>query len=422
MLTSTDILFLFIVKCSIFINYKFLFELAPFFASDLGISLRQLTTILALPEVAVFLGAFISPFLDKIPIYNLIFWTYIEIGITTGLVALLRIWPGTPVYALLLVLRFLFGVGYAFITPAISTLILEWTPEHIRGRAMSFVWFGRTAVTFTFPILGYIVENYPDEEIWLGLGIISILLAFIFYYSIPEKARRHTSSVNEPLFSNSENVEGNLAVRYCRISKKLVQNVRFIAVMSFGFLQSLGSVLVPVLFGVWLKNEYGYNAAQVGEAVLSLSVGDVLAFMVSFFMVDRFGVLSTLYFATGCEVMVALIFGLAPGLGLKSRIILIMFEDVGTDIAFFCSITWSRHISEHTFVVLTCLFAIFAMGKAVMVVLAPIIWSLLEEHVAWSPMSLVMLLSGFLVLLATLGIAVGEYVHRKNSYIYQLIP
>jgi len=399
-----------------------LFELAPFFASDFGISLRQLTTVLALPEVAVFLGAFISPFLDKLPIYNLIFWTYIEIGITTGLVALLRIWPGTPVYAFLLVLRFLFGVGYAFITPAISALVLEWTPENIRGRAMSFVWFGRTAVSFSFPILGYLVENYPDEEIWLGLGIISILLAFIFYYSIPEKARRHTSSSREPLFSNVENDQGSLAVSYCRLIRKLVPNVRFIAVISFGFLQSLGSVLVPILFGVWLKNEYGYNAAQVGKAVLSLSVGDVLGFMGSFFMVDRFGILPTLYFATVCEVIVALIFGLAPGLGLKSRIILIMFEDAGTDLAFFCSITWSRQISEHTFVVLTCLFAIFAMGKAIMVVLAPIIWSLLEEHITWSPMSLVMLLSGFLLLLATLGIAVGEFVHKKSSYMYQLIP
>jgi len=71
MLKYIDILFLFFVKCSLFMNYKFMYELAPFFAKDFGITVRQLTNTLALPEVAIFLCAFISPFLDAIPPYKL---------------------------------------------------------------------------------------------------------------------------------------------------------------------------------------------------------------------------------------------------------------------------------------------------------------------------------------------------------------
>jgi len=134
-----DIIFLFFVKTSLFTNYKFMYELAPFFAKDFGISFRQLTTTLALPEVAIFLCAFISPFLDKIPAYKLGFWMSFECAIVTGLVALLRLLPTETTYIFLLILRFLFGFGYALVTSSIATIIGDNTPDNMRGRAMSFV-------------------------------------------------------------------------------------------------------------------------------------------------------------------------------------------------------------------------------------------------------------------------------------------
>jgi len=142
MLKNIDILFLYFVKISLFMNYKFMYELAPFFARDLGISLDQLTASLALPEIAIFLCAFISPFLDRIPQYKLGFWMYLEFGVTTGLVALLRLLPKGMIYVPLLILRFFFGFGYSLVCSSVATIIGDNTPEHVRGRAMSFVEFG----------------------------------------------------------------------------------------------------------------------------------------------------------------------------------------------------------------------------------------------------------------------------------------
>lgn len=191
--------------------------------------------------------------------------------------------------------------------------------------------------------------------------------------------------------------------------------------MSFGFFQTLGSTLLPVLFGVWLKVEYGFDAKQVGDAVLSLSIGESIGFVGSFIMIDSFGCLPTLYFATVFETVVALIFFLGPNFGFITRIILIVLQVAGTELAFLCCITWSSKISKYTFVVITCLLAVFALARGVIDVLSPMIWIFARKNIAWSTMSVIMMLIGVLALLGTISIVIGEYIHKRSTIKYSLI-
>jgi len=421
MLKYIDILFLFFVKTSLFTNYKFMYELAPFLAKDFGISLRQLTATLALPEVAIFLCAFISPFLDKIPPCKLGFWMYLECGVVTMLVALIRLLPPEATYFSLLILRFLFGFGYAIVTSSVAAIIGDNTPDHLRGRAMSFVGFGWAASDFLFPVLGYLVREYPDEVIWLGQGIIAVVFAIIFYWRMPAKVWRSRSAeiiIVPLLWGKNEDPRANLIINYVRLIKKLGRSARFGALMAFAFFQCLGSTLLPVVFGVWLKDEYGFDSKQVGNAALSLSIGEVIGFAVSFMMIDRLGCLTTWYFATLFEFVVALVFFLGPNLEFKIRLVLIMLQVAGTELAFLCCITWSCKISNYTFIVVTCLLAMFAVGRATIDVLSPIIWSFLKNKIRSSTMSVVMLFIGVLTLSGTVSIVIGEYVHTRRKHRY----
>lgn len=235
---------------------------------------------------------------------------------------------------------------------------------------------------------------------------------------MPAKVRSRTNSELSPLMGKPNSILRN----YLSLIRDLVKNARFIALMFFAFFQCAGSTLLPLVFGVWLKEEYGFNSAQVGEAVLSLSIGELIGFAVSFLLIDYLGCLSTLYFATIFEFLVALVFFLGPNFRFKIKVILIVIQIAGTELAFLCCITWTSKISKYTFVVVTCLLAIFAMGRGMIDVLSPIIWSFVKENIAWSTMSVIMMLIGVLLLLATISIVIGEILHKRSNDRYSPIP
>merc|ERR1719320_108165 len=105
---------------------------------------------------------------------------------------------------------------------------------------MSFVEFGWSASDFLFPLFGYLVRYYPDEWIWLGQGVISVVFAIIWYWRMPTKGRRRTTTELSSLLWESDN-QPNPVVNCWRLFWNLSKNERFVALMSFGFFQTLGS-------------------------------------------------------------------------------------------------------------------------------------------------------------------------------------
>jgi len=231
---------------------------------------------------------------------------------------------------------------------------------------------------------------------------------------MPAKVRSRTNSELSSLLGKPNSILRNSLT----LIRDLVKSARFIALMFFAFFQCAGATLLPVIFGVWLKDEYGFNSTQVGYSVLSLSIGELIRFTVSFLLIDYLGCLPTLYLATVFEFLVALVFFLGPNFRFKIRVILIVLQIAGTELAFLCCITWSSKISKYTFVVVTCLLAVFAMGRGMIDVLSPIIWSFVKDNIARSTMSVIMMLIGVLLLLGTISIVIGEIVHKRSNNRY----
>jgi len=238
---------------------------------------------------------------------------------------------------------------------------------------------------------------------------------------MPAKVTRRSSSERISLLGKTDNLPVSIVVKYLQLITKLAKSARFDALMAFAFFQCLGATLLPVVFGVWLKDKYGFDATEVGNAVLSLSIGELIGFALSFMMIDVFGCLPTLYFATVFEFCVALVFFLGRNFGLKIQVVLIVLQVAGTELAFLCCITWSSKISKYTFVVVTCLLAIFAVARGVIDVLSPIIWSFVDENIQWPTMSVVMMFIGVLMLVGTTSIVIGEYFHKRSLHRYRLI-
>jgi len=239
---------------------------------------------------------------------------------------------------------------------------------------------------------------------------------------MPAKVGKDSSTEKLSLIKRRNNIHRNHVVNYLHLITDLVYNVRFVALMVFAFFQCLGATLLLVVFGVWLKEEYGFDSTQVGNTVLSLSIGELIGFAVSFMLTDFLGCLPSLYLATIFEFIFAFIFFVGQSFGFKTRVVLIVLHIAGTELAFLCSITWSSKISNYTFVVVTCLFAIFAVGRGVIDVLSPRIWSFAKDDIEWSTMSVIMILIGVLMLFGTFSIVIGEYLHKQKTKRYNIIP
>lgn len=93
----------------------------------------------------------------------------------------------------LLTIRFLLGVVEGGIYPAVLVILSNWFPENEIGRANAlFMTSTSLAAIVTNPISGWIVESYHWQWLFIGEGIVSLMLIFIwmpFIEDTPEKAK-----------------------------------------------------------------------------------------------------------------------------------------------------------------------------------------------------------------------------------------
>lgn len=106
----------------------------------------------------------------------------------------------------LLMIRFLLGVVEGGVYPAILVILGNWFPANEIGRANAmFMTSTSLAAIITNPVSGWIVENYHWQWLFIGEGIVSLLLIFIWMPLIedtPEQAKWLSDAEREYLISH----------------------------------------------------------------------------------------------------------------------------------------------------------------------------------------------------------------------------
>lgn len=161
-----------------------------------------LSWIASIGFVGMAIGASVGGLLaDRIGRRQVFALTLLVYGIATGASAL-----ATSV-AMLIVLRFVVGLGLGAELPVASTLVSEYSPRAIRGRmvvALESFW----AVGWILAaLIGYlVVPASPDGWRWaLAVGIVPTLYAVVIRYGLPESVRF--------LEARGRHVEAEAAVR-----------------------------------------------------------------------------------------------------------------------------------------------------------------------------------------------------------------
>ncbi|GAB3623579.1 MFS transporter [Mariniluteicoccus endophyticus] len=127
--------------------------------------------------------------------------TLLVYGLATGASAL----AGSV--AVLMVLRFLVGLGLGAELPVASTLVSEFAPRHIRGRVVVMLEAFWAVGWILAALLGYFLIPTVDEG-WrwaLAVGIVPTVYAAVIRFGLPESVRF--------LEANGREVEAEAAVR-----------------------------------------------------------------------------------------------------------------------------------------------------------------------------------------------------------------
>ncbi|MGY4721419.1 MFS transporter [Naumannella cuiyingiana] len=146
----------------------------------------QLSLIGSVGFIGMAVGASLGGLLaDRIGRRQVFALTLLIYGVATGASAL----AGSV--AVLMVLRFIVGLGLGAELPVASTLVSEFAPRHIRGRmvvALEAFW----AVGWILAaLLGYLlVPSSPDGWRWaLAVGIVPTVYAIVVRLGLPESVR-----------------------------------------------------------------------------------------------------------------------------------------------------------------------------------------------------------------------------------------
>lgn len=160
-----------------------------------GLDATTLSWIGSIGFVGMAIGASAGGYLaDKLGRRNVFALTLVVYGLATGASAFVPAPAQFGILAavsILMVLRFLVGLGLGAELPVASTLVSEYAPRAIRGRmvvALEAFW---ALGWLLAALIGYfIIPTHPDGWRWaLAVGIVPTVYALVVRYGLPESVR-----------------------------------------------------------------------------------------------------------------------------------------------------------------------------------------------------------------------------------------
>ena len=297
-------------------------------AAEWGLGSGELSMLGSIGFVGMAIGASLGGLLaDRIGRRQVFALTLLIYGIATGISAL------STGLVMLIVLRFIVGMGLGAELPVASTLVSEYAPRRIRGRvvvALESFWAVGWLAAAT---IGYFVV--PTENGWrwaLALGAIPAVWALVVRFGLPESVRfleskdRHAeaeAAVRE--FEEAAGVtvdekdkapDGELATA-TKVTKKELFGDRF---------RTRSIALWLVWFGInfsyygafiWLPTllyDGGMTLVKSFQFTLFMTLAQLPGYLLAAILIEVWGRRPTLVAFLAGSVVGALAFGMAPAI------------------------------------------------------------------------------------------------------------
>jgi AAHS family 4-hydroxybenzoate transporter-like MFS transporter len=277
---------------------------APLIADRLSIGRAALGPIFSAAVLGAMIGALtFGPLGDRFGRKRCLVAAAIIFGIFTLLTAT------ADSYNMLLVVRFLAGIGLGGATPCFIALASEYAPQRRRAMIASLIWaafpLGGTAGGF---VNGYILANFGWPAIFLVGGVLPLLVAgalliwlpesirfLVAEHQDPEKARAIARRIvpsmapNAQIVADEQNIEG-VALKHLFTEGRAVGTL----LLWVTFITAFGTLAITVLWTPTLLRTNGIAPSQAAVVLGFHGIGAVIGMGSAGRLIERFGAVATL--------------------------------------------------------------------------------------------------------------------------------
>ena len=251
---------------------RFAYPFAPVLCRGLGVSLTDVTAIIAATQIAGLLGAIIAPLGDR--------WGYrrmmlaglasLTLGMATGGIL--------PFYGTVLLAMFLTGLSYGIFAPAFQAYVGQRISFNRRGLAIGIIemsWAGSSLIGI--PLIGLIINGMGWRApffVLSGLGLLGIVALGIL---IP---RDRNISHDTPR-----------ALNLPALFRQLLEKRAALGAIGFSFLIAAANDNLFVIYGAWLEKTFGFGVVALGIATTVIGVAELSGELLTAAIADRLGLL-----------------------------------------------------------------------------------------------------------------------------------
>ncbi len=190
-------------------------------------------------------------------------------------------------FFVLVVVRFLFGVGEAGAFPSMSRAIYSWIPVKERGIVHGINFSGgRIGAAIALPIVAWLIDQTSWRASFVILGGIGIIWAVIWYWWFRDDPANHPSVNDEELNVIRKNVQENNVEKETISLKKLFKSPVMWLLMGQYFSSNFTFFFCLTWLFPHLKAKYNLDVIEAGLYTSAPFVFGALGNWVSGYMVD----------------------------------------------------------------------------------------------------------------------------------------
>lgn len=268
--------------CRLILNTarRFIYPFAPALSRDLQVPLVAVTSLIAATQASSLAGLFIGPFADR--------WGYrnmMRTGMALLAVGMLMCWIA-PLYGFVFAGLLLAGAGKTAYDPAIQAFIGRQIPFARRGLAIGCsetAWAGSTLIGI--PVMALIISNFGLRWAFFAMAVIGAVGWMVLGRLIPADSESPGGKKDSPAIATA--------------LFQLVRKRPAAGMLGFGFLISLASDNLFVVYGAWLEQDFGMGIVALGMSTSLLGAAELSGETLTALFGDRIGLKRAMMIGAG---------------------------------------------------------------------------------------------------------------------------
>jgi len=195
-----------------------------------------------------------------------------------GLSMLFMVWWSS--FLGLLVLRFVFGVGYILLLSNWSVCISTFVSPSKQSAAIGRIDLSWAFASFFFILCAYVLDNYGLAYIFYILSVLAILCALVLFMTMPSQ-----KLITAPI--HRHNCTAQLTNMLRLIMCQHLPTAAFLCVIG---LVTLVNSALTLLLAPWLMTDYELTITEFGYCTVIIGTSQVVAIIFSYQFGNRLGV------------------------------------------------------------------------------------------------------------------------------------